>query len=91
LGNIKILYPPKNSIFYGYAKVSFISRQYSWNDRHEHELRKYYAASPLLNNFGEACPMVCRISPPLDKFSLPMQSQSANAEQSHYDVIRALI
>jgi len=29
LGNIKILHPPKNSISYGYAEVSFISRQYS--------------------------------------------------------------
>jgi len=61
LGNIKILHPPKNSISYGYPKMSFIPRQYSWYDRH----------SPLLNNFSEACPMVYRFSPPLDKFNLP--------------------
>jgi len=31
---------PKNSISKGYAKVFSIPRQYSWNDRHEHEHRK---------------------------------------------------
>jgi len=40
LGKIKILHPPKNSISYDYAKVSFIPRQYSWDDKHEHEHRK---------------------------------------------------
>jgi len=41
LGNIKILHPPKTSISYGYAKVSSIPRQYSWDDRHEqHEHKK---------------------------------------------------
>jgi len=30
----------KNSISYGYAKVSFIPRRYSWDDRHKHEHRK---------------------------------------------------
>jgi len=29
LGNIKFLHPPKNSISYGNAEVSFIPRQYS--------------------------------------------------------------
>jgi len=43
------------------------------------------AASPLLNNFSEACPMFYQFSPLLDKFNMPMP------EQSHYDVIRALI
>jgi len=29
LSNIKILHPPKSLIFYGYAEVSYIPRQYS--------------------------------------------------------------
>jgi len=33
-GQNQNLASPKNSIFYGYAKVSFIPRQYSWDDRH---------------------------------------------------------
>jgi len=31
---------PKSLISYGYVKVSFIPRQYSWDDRHELEHRK---------------------------------------------------
>jgi len=44
-------------------KVSFIPRLYSWDDKHEHEHRKY-AASPLLNNFSEAYPMIYRFALP---------------------------
>jgi len=33
--------------------MSFISRQYSWDYRHEHERRKYYAASPLPNKLNK--------------------------------------
>jgi len=40
LDKIKILHPLKNSTSYGYAKVSFIPRQYSWDGRHELEHRK---------------------------------------------------
>jgi len=47
LCKIKNLASPKNSISYDYAKVSFIPRQYSWDDMHEHEHRKQYATSPL--------------------------------------------
>jgi len=34
------LHPPKTLISYSYAKVSFILRQYSWDDRHNLEHRK---------------------------------------------------
>jgi len=39
LGTIKILHSQKIDL-YGYAKMSFIPRQYSWDDRHEDEHRK---------------------------------------------------
>jgi len=40
MGKIKILHLPKKLISYGYIKVSFIPRQYSWDNKHEHEHRK---------------------------------------------------
>jgi len=39
-GQSQNLASPKMSISYGYVKVSFIPRQYTWDDKHEHEHRK---------------------------------------------------